>query len=277
LLIGKNKQQYRLVETNRMEPLVIGGNIVIPKSTNKFPFLEIKNSISSLNKTEIYYYIFFSITSKNIYVLFSSGIVFNEIELELVKANFLNHLVDIIQKTRLNKKQKIIVCGHSMGCVLSLCTATMIREIDQSFFDSTIMVIGSAPFKYSNTKDTMELRRLPNIKVFVYCLIRKIPDTENAKAFIDCYVVKGPTEYSNYEPITYITDDRLVDDIDTYEKIYKYPVAACQFRHTWENYYYSLVNIYPFEKKQDTGGYNKTRNNNNKKLTMHKRITSKNY
>jgi hypothetical protein len=219
LIVGKNRKSYRLMSTVKFD--------------------------ENIDSAEIYYYIFLSLSTNNIYILFPTGVVFTNDEFKNIKLkSFLQQLINEILKEDLSSDQKIIICGHSMGCVLSLYTGIIIQQTDENFFNSKIIIIGSAPFKYSNDS-LFTFSYLHNVKIFAFCIIK-----EN-EAFIDCFVVQGPNNF-NYNPLTYFTKDYkdnnsyLIDDINTYTLFALQ--EGCDFIHSWENYYSVLTKIYPFTK-----------------------------
>jgi hypothetical protein len=193
---------------------------------------------------DVYYYIFESTESGKIYILFPTGIPFKKDEYTEnpgLKA-FLQKLINKL--TTLYSNNTIIICGHSMGCVLSLYTGRMIKEENSEFFNKKVKIIGSAPFKHFNDGTFSELN---NVKIFVIALRKE----KEKKIFIDCYVNDGVLSH-NYQPLTYVEFDfidgnycEIVDNIHEY-KIDYFTMPACSFRHSWITYYKALKMLYPF-------------------------------
>jgi len=229
IIYGKNGNSYRLMSTVKFDGIIKGN--------------------------EIYYYVFLSLSTSNIYILFSTGPVFTKDEFQNTELkSFLQELISKILQEVLSSEQKVIICGHSMGCVLSLYTGMMIQKTNEDFFNSKIIIIGSAPFKYSN--DSL-FSNLPNVKIFVFCQIEDNNDNKK-NAIIDCFVDKGPNAF-NYNPLTYFTEDYnnnngiLIDNINDYTIIFRNNLI-CSAMHIWENYYSVLTKIYPFNTIKRVGG-----------------------
>jgi hypothetical protein len=190
--------------------------------------------------TQIYYYIFLS-QANNIFILFPTGVVFveDEFKINTELKSFLQTLIQqILKEKKANRGAKVIICGHSMGCVLSLYTGIMLQEQDKEFFNSNIIIIGSAPFSYANS--SINFSNLPNVKVFVYAM----KDTEKKNIYIDCFVDKGRPTKLNYTPLTFFEDDGVIDNIQDYQLI-PTPHPLCDKMHNWVTYYFHLNNLYP--------------------------------
>ena len=231
-IIGKNQEYYKLLSTVEFK-----GTIQYEKNTVK-----------------IYYYIFLSEKTNNIYILFPTGNIFYENYIETNKHlnKFIHTLIDEILNHTMQPNQKIIICGHSMGCVLSLYTAMVLKQTNEDFFNSNIIIIGSAPFKYSKNED---FNYLTNVKIFAIGL------KSHNTVYVDCFLYNGPDGLNNYKPLTYIiqTGSRLetyetyIDEIEEDgKKIIPVPMVNndyCEIYHNWNTYYNLLIKIYPFDKK----------------------------
>jgi hypothetical protein len=150
---------------------------------------------------------------------------------------------------------RIVICGHSLGCVNALYTAKIIKNNDRHFFIKKCFIIGSAPFK---TNDLKLLYDMPNVKIFAYCEI-----IDNV-AKIDCFLEKGydGIKYKSIQYFTTINNNgyELIHDItmynielfnDTDRMSINNNYTECQVSHRWENYYNGLSQIYKYNEQQD--------------------------
>ena len=261
------KRRIKRFETTEVSPIIVG------KNGKSYTLMRTVKFHKRIDNMEIYYYIFLSRSTNNIYILFPTGIVFTKDEFQNTELKyFLQNLINEILQEDLRSGEKIIICGHSMGCVLSLYTGMMIQETHKDFFDSNIIIIGSAPFKYSNDS-LFTFSDLPNVKIYVFCQI------DGNSASIDCYVFGGPNKF-NYNPLTYFTSDdnyngELIDDINKYSISYKYS-KMCGYMHEWKNYYSALQSIYPFTPTGIVGGRSrKARRKRRRTVKKHKKPTSR--
>ncbi len=223
-ITGKNRQKYKLVDSE---------------------FLS--------SDMTIYYLVFISEETNHIYVLFPTGRAFcrNEDdydcnnELHNPKINqFLNGLITKLLRDH-NRDSKIVICGHSMGCVLALHTAMLLKTRDEAFFHSRVVVVGSGPFKYSDVDlKTRWFYNLSNIKIFVFVRINSAEMYgKKQSAYIDSIVSKpiGPTEVKfNYEPLTYISKDGVEVNDSDYDFVINKNTAFNRTIHSWKNYYSAL-------------------------------------
>jgi hypothetical protein len=217
IIFGKNKGQYRIIETQKI--IYIIENVEV----------------------EIYYYILLSQETNNYYILFSTGYVLNkqinEIE-EIV--SFLQTLIKYI--INIESTAKIIICGHSFGCILSLYTGYLLNSQYPELFVSRCIIFGSGPFKFIN-KEIFAFSKLENVKIFI--LGRIIDERE---ILLDCYSNLGPGNYI-YEPITYILINYETEKIISINDITGYSINYlndfwCDGFHSWKNYYINLIRIY---------------------------------
>lgn len=236
-IVGKNEKLYRLVYTVKYD-----------------------GDTGTFVPAEIYYYILLSPTN-DIYILFPAGSVFKKDQLtdNPDLKTFLQKLVNTIFAEKLGDGNKVIICGHSMGCVLSLYTGIMIKEQNEVFFNSNIIIIGSAPHKHSD--NTHNFSNLKNVIIFVFCTISSDNNYE-----YDCYADKGIDDLANYTPFTYFTsDEKYQDTIFDYKNAklitdttVKYqPIKApwiCDYLHSWDNYFPILNKIYPIKSDEKNNG-----------------------
>jgi len=254
IITGKNGKKYKLVSSKKQ-------TIFFNDKTKKIFF-------------DIYYHIFLS---KHLYILFSKGYSSNEDEFTNIGIqNLLNPLVDLLiqDNNYLHSEQKIILCGHSLGCVLSFYTGMMILERNPDFFYSKIVIVGSAPFLFLR-QDT-NFVDLPNVKVFVYGM--KI--NENITV-VDPYINQGSTDLINYTPLTYILEivekiqvndekQHINDDNIKYEVIITkdiFETTTDKTFHYWSNYFEALKHLYPLDETKGGRRKNKrhfTRKSKNK-------------
>jgi len=221
-IVGKNKQKYKIVSSNRLKWL------------NTFDIA--------------WYYRLLSESTNHTYILFNSGRVIEHKQLSYIYNGLLKSLIqEILQET---SEQKIILCGHSMGCVLSLYTGMMIQNENKIFFDSKIVIVGSAPFRFLEKNTTF--KNLPNVKVF--CFYERQSELSTV---IDCYRFqpRASTDIT-YEPLTYITQDKqTLESSITYEDEFNKDTIGfftddCDNKHAWSNYFEVLTKLYPFDVNQ---------------------------
>jgi len=212
-LYGKNKRIYRILETNLLG--LIDGD-------------------------EVYYLIMLSVSTNNIYILFPTGAVFKNNLRDMPNlVNFLQSLNDYIM-TNLLSFNKIIFCGHSMGCVLSIFAATLMNDRDNSLFQEKFMLIGSAPYKCISDNS---FSNLLNVYIFVYGDENEEPPNKPILK-VDCYIFKGVSEY-NYSPLIYFGVNGIIKNTENYT--IEEQDFGCSYLHMWENYYNLLSKIFTNE------------------------------
>jgi len=198
---------------------------------------------------EIYYVVLRSFATGNIYVLFSSGMVLTRDIL------YDNHDITeqiLLLNTRLktycieNKKQKIALCGHSMGSALSMYTGILFQKHYNREFENNCVIFGTGIAKC--LEDT-RFTRLPNIRQFISGELRRTKSTK-PKLIIDCMITKG--DLLLYEPIEYIYMDVSEDDIVEYKRTMTTTdfvitignETQCKKLHKWSYYLKLLLQLY---------------------------------
>jgi hypothetical protein len=254
IIKGKNNKDYKLLETK---------------------LLHVVDNRKKLYKGQIYYYIFLSVQSGNIYILFSTGESFKQnIHKYIELGKFLAKLVNDILTIKLMRDQKIIICGHSLGCVLSLYTGMILHEMNPLYFSEKCVIVGSAPFKFTNNVDTSTMinkdsyekfSNLKNVKIFV------IGYFYEDVFYIDALVNNdnGENDYS-YEPFTYIGYNKqhkidIINDEDIHTMQSITDTNLQIDLHQWKNYYKTLSTIYSLF-KGGGGGRKKTKKMSRKKM-----------
>jgi hypothetical protein len=198
----------------------------------------------------IYYYALVSYSSNNIYILFSTGSILSDSELN---DEFTRDFLDTISDNVLSMidlgfaKTKIVLCGHSMGCVLSLSTAQILQHKNMDLFNSKIIVVGSCPTKFLLEQEAARFHDLPNAKIFVYC-----NQKDGNTVYLDCFMDKGSKNRVNYKPFICIGPEATEWNISDGEYVVKYieDKMSCMEKHKWNNYYILLRQIY----SMTTGG-----------------------
>ena len=276
IITGKNNEKYQLLMSNSIDPTLI------------------LNDVSS--KLEVYYYIYLSLSTNNIYVLFPTGMIAHINYLNINTNDFFKNLVDKIfnlNNVKYNDTKKIIISGHSMGCVLSLCLANLIKQRDEVFFKTNIIIIGSAPYNYyvnnaksdqncdienNNLKDPklplfaqkilndaknkkhnenqigIQLQNLENLNNSKNIKIFAYCFIENNNAYVDCYI--NENFGSNYNPLTYINQYGELVDINKNKyniNYYEFGTKTCNDAHQWDNYYKQLIKMYPIDSVKSGG------------------------
>lgn len=97
---------------------------------------------STLYKHDLFYKIIVSKQTQNAYVLFNMGHVLSEQQLYSSE----KEMKELYLNLR-SARNKIILCGHSMGAVQALRMALYIFETDIEFFN-TIIVIATGPYRW---------------------------------------------------------------------------------------------------------------------------------
>jgi hypothetical protein len=230
------------------------------KDGNLYKIIDSINDIVGLDShPNIYYYIILSVKTSNTYVLFSSYEVLTNKKLIQIDTRLLVPLVEKLHtKISNDTDKKIVLCGHSFGCVLALRTGKIFKDKYPEIFDKNIIIVGSAPFKYSN--DSNSFSNLKNVIIFIHtATYEAIPNI----IWIDCFANKGDSE-TNYKPVTYINTHIDQDNKYSYafktenDNGYQYDYISsdglCNYYHRWENYFTVLSKLYPFQVK---GGRNK--------------------
>lgn len=209
-----------------------------------------------------YYYQVVRSESNQRYVLFPTGRTIPVMEDDVIQS-FLTDLANRL----IRSNQSYCICGHSMGCVLSLNLGYLLHSINPVYFKEKIVVIGSGPYKWLPANADFE--NLENVIVFVYC--QQYTSGANTIARVDCFYLMCQ-EYHNYLPY-YMMYDHLYassDQKDIYMVKYNEPYDAkkmtqftnttfiqarqCDDIHSWENYYNAFVRLFP-----KTGGRKRLR------------------
>ena len=170
----------------------------------------IKDFFSKNKQVKVFYRILKSGTSGNIYILFSSYGTIDVREL----TNELSAVVDKIFSY--NNFSRIVICGHSMGCMIGLHFAKAIYNKNNKFFENKCAVIGTGPYKGYYYDDP-----LPNTKIFVYGIISS-NDENRGRLAVDGFLYESP-HFSNkkdglekhYKPVIIII--KKIDDENSYE------------------------------------------------------------
>jgi hypothetical protein len=257
IITGKNKQKYEIIHSD--EAIL---------TTSRF----VKNRFIDVD-ISMYYYILMSHSTKNIYIIFSTGSILSSSELEdEFLLGFLRNIIsgiDFLHKNNLITN-KLILCGHSMGCVLALSIAKILHQEDVFFFADKIIVVGSSPTKFLTTQEVSTFHSLSNVKIFVYC-----DKKERNRILLDCFIIKGSKDLVNYKPFTVIGPGESEFDLsegNEYNIDYIEDQVTCIAKHKWSNYYKVLCSLYPLLNNDIVGGSKrrKTRRRKNVKKIRRK-------
>ncbi len=155
---------------------------------------------------------------------------------------------------------KVIIFGHSMGCVLALRFSYYIYLKDPSFFHKKCLVLGSGPHTWIPKPsldipfDTNFMYR-PNIKIFITGILDYEDDDEDDESpiFIDVIVknridfslpdktIKNINKFGLYYPMTVLdTTNASISDLQITEAT-KYSRAPNI--HDWKTYYKCLASL----------------------------------
>lgn len=122
-------------------------------------------------KLEIKIFIFREIRTNNIYFVFGPGIECVKDELYNKRINHIIYYIRSIIKmyVRNNRDQKIILCGHSFGCVLSqLVALKSIKREGKEFVKKHIWLLGSGSFRWLRPKDKELYETTMNEKYIIF-------------------------------------------------------------------------------------------------------------
>lgn len=152
-------------------------------------------STELLDFFDSYYYIMrcHNTADKTQYLLvgFSTGNVITNFDiLNEIESSKYESLYTYIQSDTKVADHKIILCGHSLGCVMALRFGQFVRKRDVRFFDERCIVVGSSPFKCLTQSERMTYSQLPNVHIFM------------CKG--DPFCARGPDDGKLYRPITMI-------------------------------------------------------------------------
>ena len=154
--------EFKCVSNDRIKTFNKPGTIIESKEKNLFfKILESKQLPEFNNDREYhdkqfiqftYYYILQSTRTKYIYILFPTGSVLDIFENTDIK-NFLQELVNNLLNKYKNST-KIILSGHSYGCVLALYTGILLQSTNNDFFENKCIILGSGPYQFIKKNDT---------------------------------------------------------------------------------------------------------------------------
>jgi surface protein len=228
------------------------------------PPIQTKNGRFRIIESKTYgrfYYQIIESETKQKYVLFPTGEVYD------VMNDGTQSILTELAVRLIGTSDSYCLCGHSMGCVLSLNLGLLIHQKNPGYFKSKIVVLGSAPFKW--LPPTVEFKDLENVFVFVYCSQYSYPEKQDM--VIDGFIVKGNSEYGHYLPY-YMMYDEYTGDKPKEIYLHKYDVpydkqfsqlfsVPTKFfedqlgRHSWENYHNAFERLF----KPSGGKRRKTR------------------
>lgn len=115
-------------------------------------------------------FIFKEVDTDNIYFIFGPGIECNQEELYGSQINnIVYHVISIIKSYIKDRTQKIILCGHSFGCVLSqLVALKLIKFKGKKFVKRHIWLLGSGSFRWLRPRDKELYERIIKGKYIIF-------------------------------------------------------------------------------------------------------------
>ena len=149
-----------------------------------------------------YYKLIISMTTKTLYVVFSSGSYIRDFE-----QYHLQKLIGSLLQT--DPYFSVVLCGHSMGGALALKTAELIAIYHRSFFEKC-SVIALAPFPALETDILFEI---DPAKIRVYFTAVKVKD----HVYVDPWYFKNDAKRRQYVPFTLLLLDKKVKEVVTTE------------------------------------------------------------
>ena len=110
--------------------------------------------------------------------------------------------------------KKIILCGHSMGCVTASIFGYYIFRNDKNYFNNKCIIIGSGPFRWLDTDTDKELYKEFTTSRNVFIFIVRITMGE----YLDLYdriLDKAENNYSHF-PKMYVLhqNEKIIDNIN---------------------------------------------------------------
>lgn len=263
-----SKNEKTCVTRKRIEPFEAGVE-VIGKDEKHYTllqknFVKIGDTVGGVYVSyRIFYNIFQSIENPDkMYVIFPTGDTFKSNVLKYNKKlnRFLNELVELlIGYIAKNKKQQIILCGHSMGCVVAIFAGMRLRDRSHALFKKHIKVVGSGAFKCLDGGS--KFSGLENVKIFM--LFVKSDGGDGDDIMVDYFANAGYMP-QNYKPLTMIafetgSETAAVSFEMNNKKTYNYLTKAeSEVLHQWVHYYKILILLYPY------GGVSSKKNAKNK-------------
>lgn len=139
-----------------------------------------------------YYQILESTNTKQKYVLFPTDYTHDVFDYPKIQ-----NWLDEFATNLINSTENYCICGHSMGCVLSLNLGLLIQKKNNEYFKNKIVVIGSGPYQWLNDKN-INFKNFDNVIVFIYSDI--ITQNKKKEMVIDCFSIKGMKSRSHYLP-----------------------------------------------------------------------------
>jgi hypothetical protein len=161
-------------------------NIFIPiGSNNRYEIID-----AEIITESIFYKIFKSKNTEIVYILFPTGdtsINLNTPEINIKLENLINKIMNF---------KKIVIAGHSMGCMMALHFASILYQKNMTLFQEKCVVLGTGPYKGYQSSYV-----LPNTKIFVL-----VYAYENS-LYVDEFLYEG--NYKNYIPALFINDTTI--------------------------------------------------------------------
>lgn len=240
--IYKSSKGEKCINASRIK--FFEGNELAQKITGKFgdEFKLYYTIPFNLEDILISLYCHILVNNNDIYVLFNCGKVFDSNA--LYKQEFIEYLNKLFSKIMNYKFNKLILCGHSMGCVLALRFGYFIFKNFKNTFFNKCLIIGAAPFKWM-PKDEKEFNNLPNVFIFI-----------NSSAGYDRILIENENNEKNFNlnfPLYALQSDfNEADDlVFSIKKISKLPKRYCNkrnydFCHSWSSYFDGIVNALKF-------------------------------
>ena len=249
---------------NKLRIKYFEGSELAQKITGKFgDVFKIYYTIP-FNNTEIGITIYCHILVNNndVYILFNCGKVFNAEE--LYKSKLIDYLDKLYKNILSYDFDKIVLCGHSMGCVLASRLGHLIYEKDINYFNDKCLIIGSAPFKWL-LKSNRTFKNLSNVFIFIYSDTKRfdgiLGENKNMESLKSTYeidegdniVFNNNISFSIYLPtynLNYVMGSDGMEQ-ESLKKLSNYPNRFCNRRlfdycHNWGTYYTMFTKIFNF-------------------------------
>lgn len=190
------------------------------------------------------------LNGKNVFII---GFNCGEFELNmnsLYDEDFENYLSSILMQITLlnnsNSYNKMLICGHSMGCMLALRFSLYLYKNHKDFFLKKCICIGSGQTRtIKKNYITDNFTNLPNIKIFISTKI--FPELaapgSDAPEYADfIYYVQHNLDFAHYYPV-YSLDGQIIPDQDFMDKKYA-PWGRVELHNWKESYYSKLIEQY---------------------------------
>ena len=228
---SKSTKTEKCVAKERIKEFVNNAIINNRKQQIKYKLIHIKLDV----ELGMYYYVLEQINTNNCYILFSSGNVMSKEDLyNRLRIKFYKEAKEYIEAL---PYENIILCGHSLGCVLAQIIGLEIIKENYNFFKERVWIIGSAPFLWLDM-DKEEFNRLTKDRMIIFASFVK-----RGHEIPDIFLYKGSKELDQSKIIVIVRKGKEIIDKKLFNKnnsVYeKFDLDSQIFKtyHNWKESY----------------------------------------